>query len=182
MRHVFAHRHHVEVHQRADRIVRVGHGSAQLLALLHVQPAEYVLHDLDRQVGREVGKFIRIELFDCRDQFLRLHGVDQRLADRIRHLEQDFAIALGAHQIPHQQPVFRRQCFEDVGDVRRMHRVELLRQLAVVLLRHQCFHQFVARHLLAVQQAFHPSLAVEQRPHLVQATVHGVMRQDFVFV
>jgi hypothetical protein len=149
-RHVFAHRHHVEVHQRADRIVGVGHGGAQLFALFHVERAEHVLHDLDRQVGREVGQFVGIELFDCGDQLLRLHGVDQRLADRIRHLEQDFAVALGAHQIPHQQAVVRRQRFEDVGDVGRVHRVELFRQLAVVLLRHQRFHQLVARHFLAV--------------------------------
>jgi hypothetical protein len=87
--------------------------------------AEHVLHDLLRQVGREVGQFVGIELFGCGDQFLRLHRSISDLAHRIRHFEQDFAVALGLDQVPDQQALVERQRFEDVGDVGRVHRVEL---------------------------------------------------------
>ena len=181
-RHVLAHRHHVEVHQRADRILGVGHRGTQLLALLHVERTEHVLQHFARQVGREVGQLVGVELFGRGHQLVRFHRVDQRLAHRVRHFEQDFPVALRAHEIPHEQAVVQRQGFEQIGDVGRVHRVEPLRQLVVMLLRDQRLDQRVTRHFLPVQKALYPLLTVEQRPHLLQAALHRVVVEHFFAV
>jgi hypothetical protein len=129
-RHVLAHGDHLEVHQRADRVFRVGHGGAQFLAFLGRQRAEHVGQHALGQVGGEVGQFVGIELFGCRHQFGGRHVLDERFAYRIGNFEQDFAVALGLDQVPDQQALVERQRFEDVGDVGRVHGVEWLRRSA----------------------------------------------------
>ena len=98
----------------------------QLLALLRRQGLENVLDHLARQVGREIGDLVGIELLGRRDQLFLVHVRDQRFAHRVGHLEQDLALALGLDQLPDDEPLFERQRLEDVGDVRGMQRVEQL--------------------------------------------------------
>ena len=117
-------RDHLEVHQRADRVVRIGHRGAQLRALLDGQALLDLLDDVRGQVVRDVGDLVRLEALDRVDQFLVVHRRDQRLADRVVHLHQDVAVAVRLDAVPHDETVLERQRFEDVGDVGRMEPVE----------------------------------------------------------
>src|SRR5579859_7690261 len=131
---VVAHGDHVEVHQCADRVFRIGHGGAQLLTLFDGHRMQHVVNHVLRQVGNEVCDFIRVELFGGGDQLVRVHVLDERSAHRVRDFEQDFAVALGLDQVPDDQSLFERQRFQDVGNVGRMEPVEFLLQLGKVLL------------------------------------------------
>ncbi len=93
----------VEVHQRTDRILAVGHGGAQLFALLHRQRLEHVVHDVVGQVRRQVGELVGVERLGRGDQLLRLHVRDEGLAHRLGDFQQDLAIAIGLDQVPHAQ-------------------------------------------------------------------------------
>ena len=173
-RDVLAHCDHVEIHQRADRVLGIRHRRAQLLALLDRQRAKHVLHDLARQIGREIGDFVGVELLGRRDQLVGLHVRDQRFAHRVGHFEQDFTVALGFDEIPDDQPLFERQCFEDVGDVGRMQLVELFPQLGDVLLLDEALDELVARHFLAVDQALDELMLAQQLDDLFQAVLHAL--------
>ena len=93
-RHILAHGNHVEVHDRTDRLLRIGHRGAQLLALLDRQTPEDVIDNTLRQVGREVGQFVGIERFGGCNQFGPAPSSRSGLANGIRHFEQDFALEL----------------------------------------------------------------------------------------
>ena len=176
---VLADGHHVEVHQRADRVLRVGHRRPQLFASLAVERLEHVLHDLGRQVGSEVGEFVRIEGFGGGLELLRIHRLDQRLAYCIGHFEQDLAVALGLDQIPYEQPVLERQGLEDERDVGRVQFVEAVLQFGYVLLVNQVFHQVMAWHFLAVHEILHHFLARQQLLHFAQVML-DVVRMMFL--
>ena len=164
---------HVEVHQRADRVLRVGHRSAQLLALLGGQRLEDVVYDLPRQVGREVGDLVGVELLGGGDQLALVHVRDQRLAHGIGDLEQDLAVALGLDQVPDSQTLVERQRLEDVGDIGRMQAVEQLLQRRQVLAVHQRLDQFLARTLLALHEVLHQLVAMQQLDDLLEMRLYS---------
>ncbi len=88
------------------------------------------MHDLLRQVRRELGDLVGVERLGRGHQLLGVHRRDQRLAYRVGDLEQDFAVALGLDQVPDVQPLVERQRLEDVGDVGRVQPVQLARAAA----------------------------------------------------
>ncbi len=135
---------------------------------------QHVVDHVLRQVGNQVGDFIGVELFRGGDQLMRIHVLDERLAYRIRDFEQDFAIAFGLDQIPDNQTLFERQCFKNVGDVGRVELVEFPLQLGKVLFVDKRFHQFVARHVLLVNHAFHDPVLLQQGPHLLEGLLHAL--------
>ena len=127
---------HVEIHQCADGVLRVGQCRAQLLALLRRERAEDILDHLTRKIRRQIRNLVGIELLGRRHQLLVVHVRDQCLAHRVRHLEQDLAVAIGFDQVPYDQPLLDRERFEDIGDVRRVQRLEQPLQLRQVCLVH----------------------------------------------
>ena len=84
---------------------------------------------------------VGLEALDRIDEFLAVHRRDQRLADRVVHLDQDLAVTVRLDAVPDDQPVVERQRLEDVGDVGRMQPVEDRTQLAQVLAMHQLLDQ-----------------------------------------
>jgi len=68
-------------------------------------------------------------------------------------LQQDFAVALRFNEIPDNQAFLERKRLEHVGDVGRMHGIELRAKLGDVLPVHERLHQLVFRHFLALHQA-----------------------------
>jgi hypothetical protein len=97
---------------------------------------EDVVHHLLRQVGREVGDLVGLECLGGRHELVRVHRRDKRLADRVGDLEQDVAVARGAHAVPDVEPLVERKRLEDVRDVRRMQPVELALQRRHAFLVH----------------------------------------------
>ena len=176
-RHVVADAHDVEVHQGTDGVLRVGHRGAQLLALLDRQRLEDVLDDLVGEVGRELGDLVGVEVLDRGDELVRVHRPDDRLADRFRQLEQDLAVALRLDEVPDDEALVDRQRLEDVGDVGRVHLVELRAQLGEVLLVHERLDQLVLAHRLPLDQAFDEPMPPQQLPDALQ-----VLLQVFEFL
>ena len=127
--HVLAHRDVIEIHQRADRAFGIGERRAQPLALLDRQRLDHLLHDAGRQVRSDVGELVRLEGFGGGDQLRRIHAGDERFAHRLRDLEQDLAVAVGLHHVPHGEALLERQSLEDVSDVGRMQGIEPYAQL-----------------------------------------------------
>ena len=132
------------------------------------------------QVGHQVGDLIGVELPGGRDQLVGIHVLDERLAHRIRDFEQDFAVALGLDQVPDDQALFKRQCFKDVGNVGRVEFVELVLQLGKVLFVDEGLHQFVARHVLLVDHAFHDPVLLQQGSYLLESLLHGLRSLFFL--
>ena len=141
----------LEVHQLADRVLRIGHRCAQLLALLLRKALADLLDDIGRQVGRELGDLVGVEALDGLDQLVAIHRADQRFADRFGNLEQDLAVALGPDQIPDEHPLLLRQRLQDEGDVGRVQAVEPRAQSVQVLALDQLLDQLVAVRPLAVR-------------------------------
>ena len=168
-RNILAHGDDVEIHHRADRLLGVGHRRAQLLALFGRQAKENVLDDVVRQIGRKVGQFVGIERLGGSHQFGALHRLDQRFANRIGNFEQDVAVALGLDQIPGNQTLVERQCLENVGDIRRVHRSESGPQFAQVLLVNEIVDQIVTQPFLTMHQTLDQLVPGEQSPHLGEA-------------
>ena len=174
-RHVLAHRDHVEIHERAHGILRIGHRGTQLLALLDGQRPEHVRHDILRQVRHQVGNLVGIELLRRGDQLVAVHVRDERFAHRIGDLQQDVAIAVGLDQFPDDKALVERQRFQDVGDIRRMQPVELVLQFGQVLLVDEGLHQLVPRHVLVVDHVFHDAMLLQQSQNLVEGLLHAFL-------
>src|SRR2546425_957959 len=132
---VVAHRYVVEIHQRADRALRIRQRRTQPLALLCRERLHHLLDDARGEIRGDVGKLIGLKGLGGSDQLFRVHARDERLAHRIRHFEQDLAVAVGLDQVPHHEPLLERQGFKNVGDVRRVQSVEPAAQLHQVLPR-----------------------------------------------
>ena len=179
-RHIVANGHEVEIHQRADRILRVGHGGAQLLAFFDRQRLEDVVHDVVGQIGGQVGELIGIERLGGRDQLGRFHLRDERLAHRFRQLEQHLAFAVGLDQVPHHHALIARQGLEDVGHVGGVQGIELSLQLGRVPLLHDRFHQRVAWHLLLVHEILHQALLLQQSDDLLEMLLDTLLSAGFL--
>ena len=132
-RHVLADGDQIEVHARADRLVRVGQRRAQLLALFRREPTAHLLDDVVGQILGQLGEFVGVQRARGRDQLVAVHRCDQRLAHRIGHLDQDLAVALGLDEVPDHQPLVARQRLEDVCDVGRVQPIESGPQVGEVL-------------------------------------------------
>jgi hypothetical protein len=170
-----------KVHDRADRLLGIGHRRPQLLALFDRQRLEDVGDDALRQVGCQVGQFVGIERLGRRHQLGALHRLDQRLAHGIRDFEQDFAFALGLDQIPGDQTLIERQRFEDVGDVRRVHGRQLGLQFVQMLLVNDVLDQIVARPFLPMHQILDQLVPGKQHLHLGEALLQVFGVGDLVF-
>jgi hypothetical protein len=139
-RHVLAHRDVFEVHQRAHRALGKRQRRAQLLALFGRQRAHHFLDHRRRQVAGDVGELVGLQRLRRGDQLAAVHAGDERLAHRLRHLDQDVAVAVGLHQIPDRQALLRRQRLEHEGDVGGVGAVEAGAQFGQVLHAHQFLH------------------------------------------
>ena len=168
-RNVLTHGDHVKVHDRTDRLFGIGHGGAQLLALFDRQTTKNVVNNALRQVGREVGELVGIQRFRRRHQLGAFHRLDQRFANRIRYFKQNFAVALGLDQIPGNQAFIQRQRLKNVGDVGRVHRLQLLLEFVQMLLMNDVLDDVVARPLLAAHQPFDQLVPGKQGLHLGEA-------------
>ena len=131
-RHVLTHAHELEVHASAHRILGVGHGGTQLLALLGGQLTLDLLHHRRRQILDQVGHVVGVQLLHRRDQLVLGHQVDQVFQNRLGNLQQHGAIGFALDRIPDQLPLFRRQRFKHVGDVGRVQLGQTLTQLGKV--------------------------------------------------
>ena len=140
-----------------------------MLALLGRQAAEDVVDDALGQVGGKVGKLVGVQRFGGGNQLVAGHRLDQAFADRIRDFEQDLAVVFGLDQVPDDQAFVGRQRLEDVGDVGRVHRLQLVLQLVQVLLVHDVLDQVVARAFLPVHQVLDQLVPGEQGLHLGEA-------------
>jgi len=58
--------------------------------------------------------------------------------------------------------------------------VEFLLQLGKVLFVDKRFHQFVARHVLLVNHAFHDPVLLQQGPHLLEGLLHALRSLLFI--
>jgi hypothetical protein len=92
--------------------------------LLGRQRAHHLLDHRRRQIAGDVRQLVGLQRFGRGDQLARIHGRDQRFAHGLRDLEQDLAVAIGLDQVPDREALLGRQRLEQIGDVRRMQRVE----------------------------------------------------------
>ncbi len=173
-RDIRAHLHHVEVHDRADRVFRVGHRRAELLALLHRQRLEDVLDDLPRQVRREIGDLVGVELLGRGDELVFVHARDERLAHGIGDFEQDLAVALGFHEIPYDEPLIQRERFEDVSDIGWMQPIELGLKRFQVARAQRVFHALACWRLVAREEILLQLQTAHELRHLLQQLLSGV--------
>ena len=167
--HVLAHGDHVEVHDGAHRIVRVGHRRPQFFALLHRQGLENVGDDPCGRSGARSAQFVGIEGFGGGHHLFGRPIDSMRLPNGVRDLEQDFAFALGLDQIPGDQSFIG-------GRASRMKATSAgcigssfsgVRQM---LLMHQTLDQVVARpRFLAMNQVLNQFVPGEQGLHLGEA-------------
>jgi hypothetical protein len=174
----------LEIHQRADHVVLEGHRRAQVLALLHREAREHVVHDFLREIGRQLGDLFRIERFRRGDQLLGVHRRDERLAHRLGDFEQDVAVATRAHEIPDVQPLLERERFEDVRNVGGVQPVELALELRLVLPGDEAFDDLAAtlrvdyRRVLEllVDESFDQPVLAQQRGDLGERVLHAFPR------
>ena len=119
-RDVLANRNHLKVHARTDAVFRIAHRRTQLRAFFMRQTFLNLGHHIWRQVVNQVSNLIRIEPFDGVNEFFAIHRVDQGLANAFAHFDQNVTFVLMTHKVPNRQTLFRRQGFENVGDIGRM--------------------------------------------------------------
>ncbi len=86
-RHVRAHLHVVEVHQRADHVLLERHRRAQLLALLDGKALEHIVHHLLRQVVGDRRDLVGGKRLGRGDELVGVHRRDERLADGVGDLD-----------------------------------------------------------------------------------------------
>ena len=176
-RDVLADRDHLEVHQRTDRLLGVGHRRAQLRAFLAGQALPHLVDDVRRQVVRNGCDLVGLEALDRIDEFLAVHRGDQRLADRVIHLDQDLAVTVGLDAIPDDQTIVDRQRFEDVGDVGGVQPVEDRAQLVQALADAELLDQrllLLRGRLLAMHQRLDAPLLLGVRAGRARRTLRGL--------
>ncbi len=170
---VITDRQHVEVHQRPDLILVVRQGRLQTIALLCIQAIHQLAHDVARQVRCQVRQFVRIQAVGGGDQLMAVHVGDQRFTHRIRHFQQNLAVALGLDQLPDRQTLLQRQRLQHIGYVGRMQLIELALQLDQVLLMHQMLDQLLVLSILLVHQILDQAVALQQLLHLLETILQA---------
>jgi hypothetical protein len=95
----------------------------------------------------------------------------ETVAEGVRELDSDDAVAILPDQLPHLQPLVEWQRFEHAGDIGGMHLVELALQLGDVLAMRQVLDQFMARHLLAMHERLDDLLPVQELGYLFQVVL-----------
>ena len=101
-------------------MVVVGTRGIDLRPLFGIARAQGFIDDFLWQVVGQFRQFVRIQIIDGGEQLLAVHRVNQAFAHRVRNFQQDFAVFFRRRQMPDQHPLFLRQRFENVGDVRRV--------------------------------------------------------------
>ena len=167
-RHVLAHRHHVEVHERAHGVLGIGHCRAELLALFERERLDDVLDDVLGQVGRQVGELVGLQRLGRGHEFLGVHARDKRLAHRVGNLEQDLPVPIGLDEVPDHKPLLQRERLQDECDVGRVQALDLAAQFGKVLLVHHLLDEFVLRHVLPGDQALDDRVTMQELLHLAQ--------------
>jgi hypothetical protein len=116
-RHVLADAHDLEIHERADRPLRIGERRLQLRALLGVLGLDDVLHHVLGQVRSQVRDLVDVEVLRRGDDLGAVHVREQRVADRVGDFEEDFAVPVAADHSPDDEAVFEAQVLQDVRDI-----------------------------------------------------------------
>ncbi len=127
--------HHdgVEVHQAAGGILVVGEHRAQALPVLLLHGQQQFLDHVLRHLGQDVRQVVGLQPFGGGDQLLRLHLLDQGGADFLVEVGEDLAFGLAGNLFPDFTALIGGKGFEQVGDFRRVHLGELLRDLCQVV-------------------------------------------------
>ena len=77
-------------------------------------------HDVRRQVFDQVSDFVGVQAFDSVHQLVAVHGVNQGFTNTFINFDQNFAVASGAHAVPHDETFIERKGFQDVGNIGRV--------------------------------------------------------------
>src|SRR5690606_25132344 len=105
-----------------------------------------------------------------------VHVRDQRFANSVGYFEENVAVALGLDQLPDRQAVAERKGFENVGDVGGVQLIELALKFDEVLPMNQAFHQVLMLTFLAMGQALHQAVAMQQFDYLGEAVLQALLR------
>ena len=122
--HVRAHRHHVQVHETARGVLRVGEDGLEAVALLGVERFEHFLDDRLRQVLQDVGRVVVVHLACDLGERRRFHPQHARGAHRVFRFREDLRAHPGVETFPEHVSLRHRQGLEEQRDVGRVHSVE----------------------------------------------------------
>ena len=122
--HVRADRDRVGVHQAAGAVLRIAQHGRQPDPVLLVHRAQDLAGDDLGQLRQQVGEVVHVEAFRGGHDLVGLHLAQQLGADFLGQLDQHVAVELAFHQFPGQFALRRRQGLEQVGDLRRVQRVD----------------------------------------------------------
>ncbi len=152
-----------------------------MLALLDRQALQDIVHHLLRQVVGNGGDLVRGQRFRCRDELLGVHRRDQRLADGVRHLDENLAVAIRLDEVPQVESFVERQRLEHVGDVGRVQPCEHALERLPVLPRHGALRELVVpggRRVLelVVDQPFDEPVLAQQRRDFGERVLHVLPR------
>ena len=176
---VFAHPHHVEVHDGAHGVFRVAHGGDQLRAFRVGQAFLDLGNDIGGQIRRQIGDLVGVHGAGGRDQVLVIHGLDQRFPRPVLDFQEHVGVVFLADQLPDGLACLDGQRFQDEGDVGRMQRVDDLADLDFVLtLQHAFKHAgdlFILVRVLALGERVHDLLAFQDVLQFLQGQL-GVFR------
>ncbi len=120
-RDVGAHAHGVRVHESAGRVRLVGQHGVEPLAILGVHGFHQLGADGLRQVSDQVREVIELHVFGGRQQLVRVHALDHRLAHVFAELDQYVAFHFRLDEVPDHFPLRRGQRLDQVCDLRRVH-------------------------------------------------------------
>ena len=113
-----------KVHDSADLVVVVRHGSLHLGAFFFVAVFQHFADHVGRQIVRQIGQIVRVHVFHGRHEFLRVHAFDKAFAHGVGHFQQYVAVFFGNGEFPHQNAFFGRQVFQYGGHVCRVQFVQ----------------------------------------------------------
>jgi hypothetical protein len=164
-RDVLADADHVEVHQRADRALLIGHRGPQLVALVGRKGLEDVLEHLARQVRRQIGDLVGIELAVAATSSsssmcaIRLSRTASETSSRISPSRSVLTM------VPDHQPLRARRALR--GCQRRPRDAGYRGPSAArrCALLHQALDELLARALLPLDEALHQLMLAQELGH-----------------
>lgn len=95
----------------------------------------YLGHNVRRQIGRQVGQFVGVQVFGSSQQIGPIHGCNQRLPDPVIYFQQDVAVVFGIDQTPDKLALFGRQRLQNERDICRVQRIQGIAQFGFMLRR-----------------------------------------------